>query len=408
MRVKLGLPKPIVPIFWGMVFLEATYGAYLGIWPLWIERLGAPITIVGLVLGSSGVIRLIVLAPSAAIANRVGYRRSILICRVVTAVGLVSAAVATHWTHLAAMILFSAVGELAFPLIQSLVAAEAGEQRIRSFAMVFTVGPSVAMAIAPLVSGALVAVWGMRAALLLAAACTLASLYFFWRVEEPASLKRGAHVHESSYRAAFAVPIVGTIAVLLLLTVFSLSLGTAFIPTFLKDVRGMDPAVIATMGAVAALGSAVFGLAVTRIHKLQRSPFAGVAIAVVVSGVGFFIFRSTPIVALLLLGFFCRGGLFSSWAMLSAALGDLTPVAHRARAFALCEMAGGLAYAAGPIVAGPLYTRRATLPFDTAIVLCVLLVPVLVVAQRRITGLPRQYGAVAVDPATPIVPAAPG
>ena len=87
-RLRLDLPQPIVPIFWGLFFLEATFGAYLSVWPLWIEQLGASVTIVGLVLGSSGFIRLLVIAPSASIADRLGYRRAILISRSITAVGL--------------------------------------------------------------------------------------------------------------------------------------------------------------------------------------------------------------------------------------------------------------------------------------------------------------------------------
>src|SRR5690606_35887017 len=105
-------------IFWGLFFLEATFGAYLGVWPLWIERLGAPVAVVGLVLGAGGFIRLFVIAPSATIAEKIGYRNAILICRVAAAAGLISAAVATRWTHLILMIVGSAIGELVFPLIQ--------------------------------------------------------------------------------------------------------------------------------------------------------------------------------------------------------------------------------------------------------------------------------------------------
>ena len=57
LRWDLGLGREIGLTFWGMVLLEAAFGSYMGVWPLWIERLGAPITVVGFVLGSSGVIR---------------------------------------------------------------------------------------------------------------------------------------------------------------------------------------------------------------------------------------------------------------------------------------------------------------------------------------------------------------
>src|SRR5688500_17581266 len=132
----LGLGREVGLAFWGMVFLEAAFGAYMGIWPLWIERLGAPVTVVGLVLGSAGVVRLAVLAPSAALAERFSTRRIILLARVAAGLGMVGAALATHWTHLFVMVIGSAIGELAFPLTLAHVAAHAGKDRVRAFALV--------------------------------------------------------------------------------------------------------------------------------------------------------------------------------------------------------------------------------------------------------------------------------
>lgn len=143
-RGQLALGREVENIFWAMFFVEGAFGAYMGIWPLWIERLGAPVTVVGLVLGSSGIVRLAVLAPSAALAERFGVRRLILLARVVAGLGMVSAALATHWTHLFLMVIGSAIGELAFPLTLAHVAAHAGKERVRAFALVFGLGPSVA------------------------------------------------------------------------------------------------------------------------------------------------------------------------------------------------------------------------------------------------------------------------
>src|SRR3954465_14280336 len=77
----LGLGPELGNIFWAMTGIEATFGAYGGIWPLWIEALGAPVTIVGLVLGASGLFRLMMLLPSAALADRFDPRTLILIAR---------------------------------------------------------------------------------------------------------------------------------------------------------------------------------------------------------------------------------------------------------------------------------------------------------------------------------------
>ena len=140
----LGLGPELGNIFWAMTGIEATFGAYGGIWPLWIEALGAPVTIVGLILGSSGLFRLLMLAPSAALADRFEPRTLILVARSFTALGLITAGLATHWTQLVPMVIGGAVGEIVFPLTQAHLARHAGEQRVRAFTLVFNVGPAVA------------------------------------------------------------------------------------------------------------------------------------------------------------------------------------------------------------------------------------------------------------------------
>jgi len=382
-RVQLGLPKSLVPVFWALLFSEATYGSYLGVWPLWIRELGAPITVVGLVLGAMGVVRLIVLAPSAMIVDRLGPRRAILIGRTGTVVGLLSAAAATHWTHLAPMLIGASMGAIAYPILQSLVAAQAGDQRMRAFTIIFSVGPSSALIAAPLISGAAVALWGMRAAFVLAAIFAVVALCFLTRVKDPPAPTHHESRDASNYRTALADPATRMIALLLLATIFSLSLGTSLVPNFLEDVRGMKPAEITTIGAAAAIGSTVFGLAVARVRRFQRVPFVAVAVAIALTAVGLMLYRFAVAVPLIVLAFFFRGGLFSAWAMLAAAAGELAPVQHRVRAFALCEMVGGLAISVGPVVAAPLYAHRAELPFEVAIGLALLLVPALLLAQRR-------------------------
>jgi MFS family permease len=383
LRARLDLPQPIVPLFWGLLFLEATYGAYMGVWPLWIERLGAPIAIVGLILGAGGVLRLFVLGPSAAIADRFGYRRTIIAARVVAVAGFLGAALATHWSQLILIVLMLAIGEMVFPLIQTLVAAGAGDQRMRSFALVFNVGPSIALAISPLIGAGLVAAFGMRSAFVLGALFSVLSLVSFSRLREIALPQPAEDAPKASYRAAWQEPGVRLVGGLLLVTVFSLSFGVSFIPTFLEDVRGFAASEIAALSALPALGSAAFGLGVARIGALQRMPFIAAAIPVGSMALAFLIFRQSSLLPLLVLAFLLRGGLFSAWATMISALGELAPERLRSRSFALLEMIGGLAFALGPMIAGLAYARRATLPFDVAIVLAVALVPLFLWGQRR-------------------------
>jgi len=389
-RPQLGLPSQLVPVFWALVLIEASYGAYLGIFPLWIEKLGAPIAIVGLLLGANGILRLFTLYPSASIATRFGYRRTIMGARVAAFVGLMAAALATTWQQLLLMVVGIAIGELVFPLLQTLVAAQAGEQRMRAFALIFTVGPSVALAIGPVIAGVLVAIAGMRAAFLLAALLTALSFVMLRKIDEPAELRSRDRADQSGYREAFADHRIRTITALLVVTVFTCSLGVAFIPTFLEDVRGFRPATISTFSALGAVGSALFGLAVARTRRLQREPFLAVAIALGFVLLGLALFHISGLLPVVLVAYLMRGGFFSAWAMLNASLGLTAPARHRSRGFAIVEMAGGLASSGGPIVGGFLYARRNTLTFETAIVIGVLLIPVILLANRRARTWPHE------------------
>jgi hypothetical protein len=69
--------------------------------------------------------------------------------------------------------------------------------------------------------------------------------------------------------------------------------------------------------------------------------------------------------------------------MLAAAVGEYAPAAHRARTFAVAEMVGGVAISLGPVAAAPLFSQRPRLPFEAATILALVLIPTLLVAQRR-------------------------
>lgn len=381
----LGLGREIGYVFWAMIGLEAAFGAYVGIWPLWIEALGAPITVVGLVLGSSGLLRLLILAPSAGLADRIDPRTLIVVSRSITALGMITAALATHWTMLAPMVIGSAIGEIAFPLTQAHLAAHAGEERVRAFTLVFNVGPAVAFGVAPLISGALIALFDMRAAFVFAAACTAFSVYFFSRFSpRPKRAKNEAPPPPTSYREALAEPDVKKLVSLQFATIFSLALGISLLAPFLNDQRGIPPAVVAMLGGIGSAGSVAFGLVVTRSRWLQRHPLYGAAFGIGMVMATLAIVISTQAVWLIALAFLGRGGLWSAWGLFGAALSEAVQSDRiRPRVFTLSEMMAGSAFSLAPIISGQLYAIRAEGPLLASLAACSVLIPVLLVAQRR-------------------------
>ncbi|MDP9362751.1 MAG: MFS transporter [Chloroflexota bacterium] len=384
----LGLGRELGNVFWAMVGVEAAFGAYMSVWPLWIEALGAPVTVVGLVLGSAGLLRLLTLGPSAGLAERFDARRLIVVARVCAGLGMIAAALANHWPQLFLMVLGSAIGEIAFPLTQSHVAAHAGARRVRAFTLVFNVGPAAALGLSPLVSGALVAIWGMRAAFVFAAICTAVSILFFARIapSPPRARDDKAADETSSYRAALADLPVRRLVTLQFATIFALAVGTSFVPTFLADERGLAPSTIAMLGGVGSVGSVLFGLVVARTLCLQRAPLLSVAIAVGFVALSHAVIATGHALWLIVVAFLGRGGLFSAWGLFVAGVSEVVAERHRGRAFALCEMMGGSAFSFAPILAGSLYATRPVLPLAVAVALGVLMIPVLLRAQRSLTA----------------------
>jgi MFS family permease len=380
----LGLGREIGFIFWGMVMVEASVGAYIGIWPLWIEALGAPITVVGFVLGSSGILRLFFMAPSASLADRFDPTRMIVVTRLAAAAGLIAAGLALHWTQLLPMVIGAALGDVAFPLVQAQLARLAGDQRVKAFTLVFNVGPAVSFGIAPLVSGGLIALFGMRAAFIFAGICSLLSVFMLGRIPSPPR-EESATQQRSSYREALAQPAVKPLIAMQFVVIFALGLGISLLATFLADQRGISPAIVAILGGVGSAGAVIFGLIIARSTFLQKHPMTGVVIAMAMVMSALAVVLSTHLAWLIALAFIGRGGLWSAWGLFGAALSEVVEDDRvRPRVFTLSEMLAGTGFSTSPIVSGQLYAIRPELPLLASMGLSAVLIPIILAAQRRI------------------------
>jgi MFS family permease len=326
-----------------------------------------------------------VVGPSAGLADRFGARGLMLITRILLAAGYTGAFLATRWEMLLPVIVLMSIGEIVFPLAQSYVAHHSPEaSRVRAFTLIFNVGPSVALVAAPLLSALFVALFGIRAAFLLAAVCSIGA---FVALRFLASDDRPEHHVEtppSSFRAVLSQRPVLILFVLQGAMIFSLSLGISFIPNFLEDVRRIDASTIAFLGAFPAVGSFVFGLLFTRSQKIQQRPLIGVSLTVAQVMIGLAIFHQFGSPSILWFAFFLRGGFFSGWITFISAIGSASAPRHRARAFAISEIIGGLSFASGPLLAGFLYADRQQLPFEVSILLAAVLIPILLIVQHRV------------------------
>jgi MFS family permease len=361
MRWQLGLGRENGLTFWAMVFLEAAFGSYFALWPLWIEDLGASIGLVGLLIGLGGVLRMFTIAPSAALARRFGLKRVIIVARLIASVGLVWAAFAQHWTWLLPTMLSMSIGEMVFPLISTSIAANAGPRRVRAFAIILTTGPSVSLLLTPLLAGGLVELWGLRAPFIAAALFSLISLGFFTRLR-PVAIHDSSSATSGGYGAIVRLPGVRRLLVLQLATFFGLGLGTALLSNYLHDAAGYRESSVALLSSLTAVGSIAYSAVVARSTWFSGAPLRAIAIATAAAAVGYLLFLEAGQVSLVVVGFILRGGFFVAWPLFSAALGEATPVRLRPHAYALGEILSGTGFITAPVVAGQLYNVRPELP----------------------------------------------
>lgn len=351
-----GLGRELGLAFWALTFYEASYGAYASIWPLWIERLGAPITTVGLVLGSAGIVRPIVVGSGSWLTDRIDTRKLLIGARSLAILGLVIAAFARSWELLLLTVVTNAIGELVFPVVHSHVAEHAGDNPARAFNMVITIGPASALIVTPFIAGLIIAFFGMPGAILLGAllsalgtACL--AVIKFQRHSPTASDADEPVTYRSVLRHAGSRRII----VLHGFTVLALAMGSALIPNFLKDQRGLSPETISILSAGAAIGTVTFGFISMRHRRLRSAPVLAAAIATGLTATGYFLFAVLDIFPAIAIAYVLRGGLFSAWALFLAGMGEVAPRPLRTRAFAIVEILGGSAISFGPILASILY-----------------------------------------------------
>ncbi len=364
LRWDMGLGRDLGLAFWAMTCFEATFGAYTSVWPLWIEALGAPIAIVGLVLGSAGFIRPFILGPSSSLTERFDRRNVLIAARLCGVAGMLVAAFAQTWQILFVTVVLNAMSEIVFPTIQTYVAERAEENRARAFSMIVNVGPSLALIVTPLLSGLLISIWDMRAAFVLGALTSVASIAIMSRMDfsHPPADPNDTDTTVVSYRSVFKNGPVRSLVGLHGATILSLAVGVVLIPNFLKDARGLDPALISSLGALAAVGTGLFGLLVNRTPALSGNPLRAAAIACGAISVGLLIFVVAEAMPWIIVAFLLRGGMFASWAMMLAEMGERAPSRLRSRAFATMEIMGGSAMSFGPIIASQLYRMDPSVP----------------------------------------------
>jgi len=383
----LGLGHNNLVIFWAMLLNEASFGFYQTLTPLYIKSLGASPGIVGLVIGISGLARLIFLAPGGWAADRIPIRRLIVSGRSLTVVGILLYALAPTWWALFPAILVMSAGNIVWPSVSKVIADSTDNRgRTRAFTLIYTVGPSIALLLSPSLGGLLADTVSLRSIFFAAAIAQLGSVLLFSRLRPVERTAEEAAGESVGYRTVLRHRPVVVICGLFLAMLLVLTTGYTLVPNYLEDEHQIGIGTIGQFGSIFALGSILLGIVIAKVKRFApplnalvlTTAFAPLAFLLLLFGTSTWVFA---------LAFLFRGGYFVSWGLTYAILGEVSPERLRSRSFALAEVLGGFGFGIAPFIAGALYESDPSLPIVAALVGIVPLMIGLLFVRRYVHGL---------------------
>ena len=376
-----GLGRDGRRMFAGMVFLQGASGSYQTLWPLYIAALGASPTQVGLVLGLTGIIRLVALIPSGTLVDHVSLKHAIVAGQVVSAVGLITYAVMQRWWQLILAGSVFAIGAATFPAILAMTASIAGHgpDRARRFTLINTVAAAIGLLVTPVIGGVIAAEISIRAVFLFAAMLTTAAIVFFAGLS--GTPEAHTNIGNATYLATLRQPAILRWCLLEMIAIFSLELGMSLIPNYLHGVHHVSDGVIGAFASLSAAGSMVIGMLVNRVHRF-RHPLLGIGIALASVAVAFVLLTVGNDLLTFAVAYVLLGGFLATWTLFESALGGIATREYHARTYAIAELLSSTGYALAPFLAGFLYHYDPKAPLIGGCTLTVLLLIALLTTMR--------------------------
>ncbi len=368
-------------MFVGMATTQGAFGSYQTLWPLYIAALGATPSQIGLVLGVTGVIRLIALLPSGVLADRIGLKRSIVGGQAAMALALVAYAVVHAWWQLIPAGLILAMGTATFPSVLAKIAAIAGDgpDRSRRFTMINTVAPAIGLLLAPVVGGVIAAQISLRVVFIFAAILVTTAMVLFSGLSSGA--ERRMTDTNASYQTTLRQPAILRWCLIEMSAIFCLALGMSFIPNYLHSVQGISDGVIGSFASLSAGGSMALGLLVNRVGYF-RQPLHGIGLALASAALAFALVIVGNQLPFFVAAYVLLGGFFATWTLFESALGGVAAQRYHARAYAIAEILSGAGYALAPFLAGFLYELDPRAPLVGGLCLTMLLIIAMMTVMR--------------------------
>lgn len=375
-------------LFYAQLLMHLGVGLQIVLWPLYIASLGATAVQIGVVIGGAAILRTILVIPAGALSDRLSTRALILLTTSMMVPGGAIIAIAQTWWQALLGALLLEIAGVGIPAISSHIASAATpSQRTHAFSMIFSVAAGIGVLVGPPVGGIIADLTTLRTVFFIVvglyAGCL--ALSFLLAEIKPRSSDTTDEPDTASqpagdYREVIRHPAILSLSALHALVPLTLSTGTILLPLFLEEVRDVSVSQIGVLGAVSAAGGILLGMIAGRSKHLAR-PFTGMIATVLLTGAGLLLLRVSDTLVIIGVAFFLRGTYNVVWAMLGSALSEVAPQQNRGRAYGLAEFGAGIGDTTAPLLAGWLYATREMLPLEVAIIACVPLVGVMLLAS---------------------------
>jgi len=289
---------------------------------------------------------------------------------------------ATHWTMLfPAMILYG--NFISGPALTAYIASSAGKDWMNTTFTLISSAWWTGFIFSPTIGGYLAKIVSMRVVFYLAFVCYLVATLILMFIKSQRVGKLNAQQPESHFEdeklRKHRVLIFWII--LFAMIMFFNVLVRPFIPTFLKDVYGLDSFLIGILGSSTFAGSAFLGILIGRVGD-KRGRELAVAICLGLTTISLTLLESTGSFLLLVFIFFMTGTTYTPWALMNATVSSLSPENLRVRWAATSQTVSMLAAFLAPYIGGVLYENSPNAPITITIVASAVLFAIIMLVPK--------------------------
>jgi predicted MFS family arabinose efflux permease len=352
-------------------------GLFIYIEPLYLRELGADPVTIGSVLAAAVAAAAVAHVPAGYLADRFG-RKPLLVAgwSLGVAATLVMFLARDLRVFVPALIAYTFTGFVIAP-INAYISEARGAQSVQRALSLVSAGFWAGSVVSPALGGLIARYIELRAVFGVAAGVFIVSTMaiLLLKPQPRAAPPEGGWRYAGLFGNRRFLGFLGLVFVALV----AMQIGMPFAPNFVVEVRGFEVALVGALGSANSFGNVALNVLVG-----QRLPRRAFMFAQLIMALSLALLLTATSAGWLFAAYFLRSGWYLARNMAAAQVGRVVNSSEMGMAFGLTETVAASAGMAGPLLAGVLYAREPSLPFQVSLVLVLLSLPLFwALAPRR-------------------------